>query len=263
MAAATPLSPAEIYDRQFVPSLFQHWGEYLAQMADIHPGQSVLDVACGTGVLACSVHKHVGAKGNVVGLDPNDEMLVVARRKAVPVEWQHGRAESLPFSDASFDHVVSQFGFMFFEDRLKALAEMMRVLRPGGRLTMAVCDAIDHSPGYAILTELLHRLFGTEVAEAFRAPFSCGDRQQLLALCTSAGISDARVTRHDGPVHFDSIQSLVATERACAWTLGGLLNDDQFERLAEEAEETFQPFVMRQGKIEFTMPVLVVQAEKR
>jgi ubiquinone/menaquinone biosynthesis C-methylase UbiE len=77
--------------------------------------------------------------------------------------------------------VVSQFGMMFSDDRPVALRQMMRVLRPGGRLAVAVCDALDHSPGYAVIAELLQRLFGHEVADAFRAPFVMGDRRQLLS----------------------------------------------------------------------------------
>jgi hypothetical protein len=111
-------------------------------------------------------------------------------------------------------------------------------------------------------TLLLHRLFGDEVAQAFRAPFSCGDRQRLLAICTNAGISHARITRHDGPVRFASIRSLVATDRACVWTLGGLLDSKQFEKLLVEAEEAFQPFVTQNGEVEFNMPALVITANK-
>ncbi len=255
-------SPAEVYDQFFVPALFQQWGEVVADIAGIGSGQHVLDVACGTGVLACAAAERVGSAGRVVGLDPNEEMLAVARRKSPSIEWRDGRAEKLPFPDESFDAVISQFGFMFFDDKVAALREMMRVLRSGGRLVVAVCDALDHSPGYAVLAELLHRLFGEQVAQAFRAPFICGDREQLLSLCAEAGIAEAKVTRHDGMVRFASIQSLVSTERACVWTLGGLLDDAQFDRLQKEAEESFQPFVTTDGSVGFVMPALLVTATR-
>lgn len=255
-------SPAEVYDDFFVPALFQQWGKVVADAAGTKPGERVLDVACGTGVLACAAAERVGMHGAVVGLDPNEEMLVVARRKSARVEWKIGRAESLPFPDASFDRVVSQFGFMFFEDRPAALREMTRVLRPGGRLALAVCDALDHSPGYAVLAELLHRLFGREAADAFRAPFGLGDPKQLLSLCAAAGIHDAQVTRSDGTVRFRSIESLVSTERACVWTLGGLLDDAQFDRLLEQSEESLRPFAAADGTVAFVMPALIVTAGK-
>jgi SAM-dependent methyltransferase len=190
-------------------------------------------------------------------------MLAVARRKHTGIDWYDGRAESLPFADSSFDAVVSQFALMFFEDRAAALREMRRVLRPGGRLAVAVCDAVEHSPGYAALAALLERLFGKRVADAFRAPFVLGDAQALRALCADAGIADASVTQRQGTVRFASIDALVSTERACVWTLGGLLDEAQFERLRREAHSVFRPFVDEGGMVAFEMPALLITAVKR
>lgn len=259
--ADMPHSAAEVYEEFFVPALFRQWGHLVADEAGIAPGARVLDVACGTGVLACAAAERAGPTGAVTGLDINEDMLAVARRKSTRIAWQHGRAESLPFPDASFDRVVSQFGLMFFEDRVAALREMMRVLRPGGRLVVAVCDALDHSPGYAVLAELLDRLFGHDVADAFRAPFVLGDPDRLRSACAAANLN-ATITRRDGMVHFDSIAALVSSERACVWTLGGLLDHAQFERLRIAAEESLRPFVTDRG-VAFVMPALLVSADKR
>jgi hypothetical protein len=79
----------------------------------------------------------------------------------------------------------------------------------------------------------------------------------------SPDISDAKVTRHDGTVRFASIKSLVSTERACVWTLGGLLDDAQFDQLLKEAEESLQPFMTVDGRVEFVMPVLILTASTR
>ena len=262
MSMLTTVSPAEVYDQYFVPALFQYWGEYIASRVNIREYDHVLDVACGTGVLACAAEKYAGSNGNITGLDPNEAMLNVARSKSTSIIWQQGKAESLPFANDSFDRVISQFGFMFFENQRMALIEMMRVLKPGGQLMIAVCDAIDRSPGYAVLAELLQRLFGVTVAEAFRAPFASGDRKKLLKLCMDAGIKNAQVVRHDGPVRFSSIQSMVTTERACVWTLGGLLDDAQFELLSHEAKESLEPFCTQESEVEFNMPVLLIDAKK-
>ena len=255
-------SPAEVYDELFVPALFGPWGEALCDRAEIGPGHVVLDVACGTGVCALAAARRVGAGGRVVGLDANPEMLAVARRKASPVEWREGRAENLPFPDGIFDRVVSQFGFMFFEDQPGALGEMLRVLRPGGRVVVAVCDGLDHSPGYAVLTELLHRLFGAEVAEAFRAPFALGDRDRLRAIARAADVGAFEVLRVDGTVRFASIEALVSAERACVWTLGGLLDDKQLTRLLDAAEESLAPFATEDGAVAFGMPALCLVVDK-
>ncbi|HEY7547089.1 MAG TPA: class I SAM-dependent methyltransferase [Blastocatellia bacterium] len=255
-------SPAEVFEEFFVPALFQQWGAVVADAAGISQGQRVLDVACGTGVLACAAFDRAGASGEVAGLDPNEDMLAVARRKNARIEWRDGRAESLPFPDESFDAVVSQFGLMFFDDQRTALREMMRVLKPGGRMAVAVWDSLDHSPGYEALAAPIERLFGNEVADAFRAPFVLGDPELLLSLCADAGIADAKVARHEGTVRFASIESLLYAERMCVWTLGGLLNDAQFEVLLKEAQQALQPFVTADGTVAFALPALVVTASK-
>ncbi len=255
-------TPAEIYDALFVPALFQQWGPIVATAARIAPGESVLDVACGTGVLALAAREMVGPAGTVVGLDANADMLMVARRKSKEIDWREGKAEVLPFADQSFDAVVSQFGLMFFDDRPAAFGEMMRVLKPGGRIAVAVCDALDHSPGYADFARLLQKLFGERIAEAFRAPFVLGDAERLLAITTAAGFPAAEIHQYMGSVRFASIASLVSTERACVWTLGGVLDDAQFDRLLRESETALKPYALADNAIIFDMPALIVTADK-
>lgn len=255
-------NPAEIYDAQFVPALFAQWGPVVAAEARVQKGDRVLDVACGTGALTLAAAEIAGPSGAVVGLDPNPEMLAVARRKPVQIEWLEGTAETLPLPDNSFDAVVSQFGFMFFENKPKALAEMMRVLKLNGRLAVAVCDAVENSPGYDTFARLLDRLFDKEVGDAFRAPFSLGDAGRLHEICNQAGIADADVIQRNGKVRFKSIDALVSTERACVWTLGGVLTGEQFERLLKESETALKPFVVDGETIEFDMPSLIIKARK-
>jgi SAM-dependent methyltransferase len=254
--------PAAVYDDSFVPALFAQWGPVVAAAAGIMPGQRVLDVACGTGALTSAVAERVGPEGSVVGLDLNPEMLEVARRKFNRIDWREAPAEALPFPDAVFDAVVSQFGLMFFADRAAALREMWRVLRPGGRLAVAVFDSVERAPGYAALVDILDRLFGEAVGDGLRAPFALGDAGQLRELAAVAGITGAAVTRHQGIVQFPSVADLVSTERACVWTLGGMLDDRQFARLHEAAEEALHPFVTADGRVEFELPALVLEAQR-
>jgi SAM-dependent methyltransferase len=254
-------SAAEVYDEFFVPSLFQEWPGRVADAAEIRPGQRVLDVACGTGVLARTVAERVGPDGSVVGLDLNSGMLAVARRKAQAIEWRPGRAEALPFDGASFDAVVSQFGLMFFEDRQAALREMLRVLRPGGRIAVAVWDTLDQSPGYAAMADLLQRLFGDEVAGTLRAPFILGDRQFLGSLFAEAGMPDARIATRAGTARFPSIESWVYTEIK-GWTLADAIDNAQFDLLLAEAKRELQPFVTGDGTVAFAMPARIVTATK-
>ena len=255
--------PAEIYDEKFVPALFAQWGPVVANAAGVAPGQTVLDVACGTGALALAAAAVVGRGGRVVGLDANPEMLAVARRKPGAIDWREGAAEDLPFDDESFDAVVSQFGMMFFGDRPKALSEMMRVLKPGGHLAVAVCGAVDQSPGYAAFATLLDRLFGVDVGNAFRAPFVLGDAESLSRIAEAAGLKGATVETHNGSVRFQTIADLVATERACVWTLGGILDDGQFDLLLQESEAVLRPFTGTDGRVSFDMPALILIARKK
>ncbi|HMB75436.1 MAG TPA: methyltransferase domain-containing protein [Kiloniellaceae bacterium] len=260
-------APAEVYDSQFVPALFAHWGPVVADAARVRPGDRVLDVACGTGAATLAAAAKAGPAGQVVGLDANPEMLAVARRKAArddcaTIEWLEGKAEALPLPDAGFDAVVSQFAFMFFEDRAAALREMLRVLRPGGGLAVAVCDAVETSPGYGRFAALLDRLFGRAVGDSFRAPFVLGDAAKLREICGEAGLEGAEVAQHREAVRFASVDAMVSTERACVWTLGGVLDDEQFARLKDEAETELAPFVTDDGAIRFDMPALIVTARK-
>ncbi len=221
-------------------ALFEQWADRRVDAAAIESGHRVLDVACGTGVLARAASDRAGP-GAVVGLDVNAGMLAVATRKAPEIDWRQGRAEALPFDDESFDRVVSQFGLMFFEDRAAAIREMLRVVRRGGRVAIAVWASLAATPGYAAVAGLLERLFGEPVADALRAPFSLGDRESLGRLLAQAGIDDAQIATRAGIARFASIQSWMFTD-VKGWTLADQIDDWQFELLVKEAAEVLQPF---------------------
>jgi ubiquinone/menaquinone biosynthesis C-methylase UbiE len=249
-------SAAEIYEEFFVPALFQQWTPIVADAAGIKAGQLVLDVACGTGVLA---REAASRGGSVVGLDRNEGMLALARRIAPAVEWKAGRAEQLPFPDAGFDAVVSQFSLMFFDDRALAVREMRRVLKPGGRLAVAVWDRLENSPGYAAMAGLLERLFGPRIAGELHAPFALGDPDALRDLFAEAGLGKAKVATHAGTARFPSIEAWVRTD-VKGWTLADLIDDDQYALLQREAAIALQPYAKADGSVMFDAPALIVTA---
>ncbi len=262
LAGQVTRNAADIYEEFFVPALFRQWAVPVAASAAIAAGQTVLDVACGTGVLAREALRRVRPGGTVVGLDRNEGMLTVARRRSPLIEWRQGEAESLPFPDGRLDAVVSQFGLMFFDDRVAALREMWRVLRPGGHLAVAVWDALDRTPGYAAMTRLLQRLFGDRIADALRAPYVLGDPDTVLSLFGAAGIRGAHLQTQCGTARFPSIDAWVRTD-VKGWTLADLIDDVQYQALRREARAELMAFVQKDGAVEFAAPAHIVTAVKQ
>jgi ubiquinone/menaquinone biosynthesis C-methylase UbiE len=170
---------AEVYESCFVPAIFGAWASPVADAAGIRRGNKVLDVGCGTGVLAREAFRRVGQEGQVVGLDLNEGMLAVAARSEPQIEWRLGDAASLPFEDSSFDVVVSQFALMYFPDRMASLREMWRTLAPGGRLAIAAWAPIVHARGYQILVDIA-------VRHADLRQQTCWQRLSSLAIKSSS-----------------------------------------------------------------------------
>ncbi len=254
-------SAAEVYDEFFLPAIFGAWAPRVAAAAELQPGQRVVDVACGTGVLAMEAVRATSPGGDVVGVDLNPGMLAVARRKAPGIQWTEAPAEALPFDSGEFDAAVSQFGLMFFEDKRAAVAEMWRVVPPGGRIVIAVWDSLENTPGYTAIIALLARLFGDEVAALLEAPYSLGDPHALRALLEAAGVPDPDVRAVHGVARFPSIRSWMHSD-VRGWTLADKLDDEQFERLVSEAERELSGFVTRGGEVRFAHPALLVSATK-
>ena len=214
----------------------------------------MLDVACGTGVLAREAAALVGESG-VVGLDRDPGMLTIASRLAPGVSWSTGEAESLPFPDRRFDRVISQFGLMFFVDRRQALREMLRVLAPNGRLAIAVWDSLANTPAYASEVELLSRFAGREAADALRAPFALGDRDELVRLLEAAGVGSVTVTTHKGTARFPSVRSMVEADlRGWLPVMGVTLPEDQIAHILKEAEQTLAATSQPRGLCGLTHP---------
>ncbi len=245
-------SAAEVYEEFFLPALFSQWAAQIIDVCQPRLGASFLDVACGTGVLARAALEVVGSSGTVTGLDINPEMLAVARTKEPGVSWIAGPAESLPFEADTFDVVASQFGLMFFNDRVEALREMQRVVRPSGIVALAVWDSLESTPGYLAAVELLSRLFGDAVADGLRAPFNLGNREALLRLLDEAGARGAEVRTLRGDARFPSIESWMYTD-VRGWTMSEDVSDQQFETLVAAAHNDLRRFVRPDGSVKFAM----------
>lgn len=205
--------PAEWYEQEMVPALFAPWAALLMRAADARPGERVLDVACGTGIVARRIAPCVGSQGAVTGLDANPDMLRVAeaaaRREDHAIEWRLGQAEMLPFPDGSFDLIVCQFGLMLFRDRHAALAEMHRALRVGGRVALSVWQGLERHPFYqALHDESLRRLGVSGVGQAF----SLGDAAELRGLLVEAGFQQVELESASITARFAHPEALLAWE---------------------------------------------------
>ncbi len=246
---------AEIYDAFFVPALFGQFPEPVLDHATVSPGDRVLDVGCGTGIVARAARRRVGANGEVAAVDPNEGMLAVARRSERSISWHSGGAESLPFDDDSFDHTISQFAAMFFADRTVALGEMARVTRDGGTVTIATWAGLDRTPGYEAMVALIADELGDEAADALRAPFVLGDVEEVRRLLMPIG-NDLRLDEISGTARFASIADWVHTD-VRGWTLADLVDDAGEAALVARAERELAAFVSADGSVAFAAPALV------
>jgi ubiquinone/menaquinone biosynthesis C-methylase UbiE len=261
-ATKDQVDAAKAYEALFIPALLGQWAPKVADAAGLRPGHRVLDVACGTGILAREAHARVGTAGSVSGLDPNPGMLAVAKELEPALDWRQGTAESLPFPDASYDAVVSQFGLMFTKvDR--ALREMLRVLKPGGPLVVAVWDAVENIPAYAAEVELFERAAGHRAADALRAPFVLGDREALEQRFRDAGAVSIKSKTPRGVARFPSIRVFVEADlRGWLPVMGVSLAEEQIRRILDEAEVVLRPHATGDGRVAFDVTAHLVAARK-
>ncbi len=206
-------NPAQTYEREMVPVLFGPWAPLLLQAANPQPGERVLDVACGTGIVARQVARWVGASGQVVGLDLSPAMLAVARsaagREGASIEWHEGRAEALPFPEGRFDLVLCQQGLQFVPEKPQAVAEMYRVLSEGGRVALSVWRGLDHHPFFATLNGVVLRHLGIP---ALASPFALGDADELRTLLTGGGFRDVAIEAKSMTARFPNPEGFIAME---------------------------------------------------
>jgi SAM-dependent methyltransferase len=261
---ATQVGAATNYEEAVVPALIREWAPRVAAAAGIRPGDRVLDVACGTGELSRVVAEAVGPGGSVSGLDLDPGMLAIAARSAPGISWHRGVAECLPFRDATFDAVVSQFGLMFFQDRSRALREMWRVLRPGGRMAVAVWASLEETPAYAAEVELVERMAGSAAANVLRSPFVLGDRVVLQGTFAAAEIPLSSLITQAGIGQFPSIRAMVDTDLS-GWLpiMGVRLGRRVVERILTEAESVFQRYLTSDGTVRFASPAHIAVATRR
>jgi ubiquinone/menaquinone biosynthesis C-methylase UbiE len=256
-----PLEVAETYESRFVPALFAEWAPHIVEMADVSQGDTVLDVACGTGIVARTAADRVGSDGRIVGLDLNEAMLTVARRVQPDVEWRQGDAADLPFPDGTFDAVLCQMGLMFFPDRTKALREMGRVAKADATIGVVVPSSLASQPAYGPFVELVGRHAGPEAVSLVSTYWVCGDLDELTDLIDAGGLAVVGARTRLGTARFDSIDEFVATEVEST-PLIERIDDDVYRRIREGAREVLAPYTTATGAVEAPIECHIVAAQR-
>jgi SAM-dependent methyltransferase len=208
-------SPAQVYDELFVPALFEPCARELLDFVPLREGERVLDVACGTGVVARAAAGRVGERGHVTAVDLRAAMIAVAASRPAPagagVAWREGDAQALDLPDASFDAVLCQHGLQFFSDPARAVREMRRVAAPGGRVGVSVWRGLEAN-------NFMRRLVETEARhlaplgigfEDTARPFLFGDPEWLRSLLGGEGLGDVRVESRRFEARFAASPTLV------------------------------------------------------
>src|SRR5262245_9407309 len=242
---------AERYERCPARYILGPWAPLLVDTARPAAGERVLDVACGTGVVARIAAERVGPAGRVVGVDLNPGMIRVARSLPAPVgapiEWLERSALDLGFDDASFDVVLCQQGLQFFPDKALALREMRRVLAHGGRLALSVWTGV--GAYHAAVGAALARSISTDAAIRFCASRQVPGREDLQRLATQAGFSDVEVRMHALDIHLPRINEFTLEHLAgtpVAQSLAAAASDAR-DNIAASVAKELQPYADRDG----------------
>jgi ubiquinone/menaquinone biosynthesis C-methylase UbiE len=249
-------SPAEIYERHSVPRFGLMWARDLVDLVPPATGERALDVACGTGAVTRLLAERVAPAGRAVGFDIDAAMLAVARTVVTnpTVAWVKGEALRLPFDDGVFDLVFCQQGLQFVQDRLRALREMRRVMRSGGRLGVSCWRSAEDSPPYAAIQRALARHVGCEHSALPR--FALDDGIQVRTLIEDAGFREVRIHSRTLLVEWPSTDLFVQAITAGAPTMMGALGQQDetvLSVISTEVEAEMHAFLQEGGALRFPM----------
>jgi len=235
------------YERYLVPAFFADCAEQLLDLAGVGPGDRVVDVACGTGIVARRAAARVGPAGAVTGLDVNDDMLAVARGAdpGAPVTWLRADAADLPVDDAHADAVLCQQGLQYFPDPVAAVGEAHRVVRRGGRIGVAVWRSLVHHPAWAALARALEHGAGAPAGAIMRAPFAGPGPEALRPLLLAGGFTDVRTRIGIITVRFPSTGEFLDRQVAASplAAVVGPLDAARSTALSAEVDRVLEPYV--------------------
>jgi ubiquinone/menaquinone biosynthesis C-methylase UbiE len=251
------------YETLFVPALFAPWPRHVLDGAVVQGRAHVLDIACGSGVLARAAFERCDKTARVVGLDPAPGMIAAAKEVEPHIDWVVGNAENLPFDDGKFDYVVSQFGIMFFQDRPKAVSEMYRVTKPGGKLAVAVWHSVDDNPAYKDIASVLEQNVSPEAANTVRIPFCLDDPQKVTQLFSQAGFEDVAFVTKREQAEFPNTRTMVEVELRGWLPLFGIhLGEEKISEVLTKSDAALSKYATSSGAAVFPTTAYVITARK-
>jgi SAM-dependent methyltransferase len=253
--------------RDVVKHMFAPITQTLVEVAQIGRGHSVLDIATGPGDPALSVAPLLGPEGKIIGIDPIPEMVEAARRAANHLGFRNAQfevafADHLPFPTSTFDAVVSRFGAMFFPSPADAVREMLRVLKPGRGLALAVWHSADTNPFFNTVSQVIDRYCQSappapDAPDAFRFA-TPGKLRDILA---DAGViaPTERLLQFniDAPVSPEEFWILRTELSEKMREKIALLSSDQLTDVKRQVLEAFRPYSTTTG-MSFPAQVLIV-----
>ena len=192
---ASPILAAAAYDRELVPWLFAHWAKLLVDLAAPAPSAHIVDLACGSGLLVRHLVDRFDEDGRVTGVDLDPVMLAYAATTIDDsrVSWHESDAARLPFASESVDLVCCHQGLQFFPDADAVLAEVRRVLRPKGRVAVAVWGRLEHNPWPAALSDAVRALLGDAAGDSMSIVCRLGEPDDLAGLLRNANFDDVAI----------------------------------------------------------------------
>ena len=257
--------------REIIREMFAPVTQALIEDAKVAPRQTVLDIATGPGEPALSLVGVVGPEGKVVGVDPAPEMVEAARREAnrrgfKNTTFEVGFADHLPFPENTFDAVVSRFGVMFFPSPVDSIREMLRMLKPGGRIALAVWHFAERNPFHFVLSKIVDRYVDSpKPAPDSPDAFRFADPGKLLTIFSNAGAAavSERLLRFTirASVSVEDFWTLRSEMSEKLRTKLATLSKQQMAELKREAIEAIRAY-SENHSIKFTAEVLIVNGEK-
>jgi len=184
------------YDKYLGPILFEPYALDIINRLKNDEIENLLELACGTGRLTRHLVGRIPANGRLVATDLNQAMIDIAKTKVQDekIEWKVVNAQDLPFADAQFDHIICQFGVMFFPDKQKSFEEALRVLRPGGKYILNSWESVEKNPRIDTIWQTVLEVFPNDPPEFLKkGPYAFNDQAGIEKLLRNAGFKNIKI----------------------------------------------------------------------